>query len=150
MARNSENKVYMDYVSQKMPRTKQFKTILSAFLVGGLICCIGQAIGDLLKALIKNADEQTISNYVTAILIFIGATLTGFGIYDDIGKGSGAGSIIPITGFANSVVSPAIEFKTEGLVYGVESKMFVIAGPIIVTGVVSAVLVGLVYLIIGG
>ena len=147
---SGENKVYTDYVSQKMPKTPVFRSLFCAFVVGGLICCVGQVVMDILKALLPGADQETISAYVTAIMIFIGATLTGIGIYDDIGKHAGAGSMVPITGFANSVVSPAIEFKTEGHIYGLESKMFLIAGPIIVSGIVASVVVGLIYLIIGG
>jgi len=85
---------------------------------------------------------------VSAIMIFLGAILTGFGLYDKIGYHAGCGSVVPITGFANSIVSPAIEFKTEGIVLGIESKMFVIAGPVIVSGIVASALVGLIYWVI--
>ncbi len=144
----TENKVYIEYVKQKDPKTKIFKTLVIAFAVGGLICMIGQGFRDLVRFLAPDWDNDTVSSVVTSIMVFLGAFLTGLGIYDDIGKVAGAGSIIPITGFANSVVSPAMEFKTEGYVYGVESKMFVIAGPVIVSGIVSAALVGLIYWII--
>lgn len=147
---SGENKVYIDYVAQKTPKTPVLRSLICAFVVGGLICCVGQVILDILKGLLPETDKETLASYVTAIMIFIGATLTGIGIYDDIGKHAGAGSMIPITGFANSVVSPAIEFKTEGYIYGMESKMFLIAGPIIVSGVVASIIVGLIYLIIGG
>lgn len=144
----SENQVYIEYIKKKDPKSKVFKTLVIAFSVGGLICMVGQGFRDLIKYLAPDWDTETVSSIVTAIMIFLGAFLTGLGVYDDIGKVAGAGSIIPITGFANSVVSPAMEFKTEGYVYGVESKMFVIAGPVIVSGVVSAALVGLIYWII--
>lgn len=145
----SENRVYIEYVKKKDPKSKVFKTLVIAFSVGGLICTVGQGFRDLIGTLAPNLDSETVSSIVTAIMIFFGAFLTGLGVYDDIGKVAGAGSIIPITGFANSVVSPAMEFKTEGYVYGVESKMFVIAGPVIVSGIVSAAAVGLIYWIIG-
>ena len=92
-----------------------------------------------------NLEGDELAAYVSMIMIFIGALLTGLGIYDRIGKYAGGGSIVPITGFANSVVSPAMEFKTEGYIYGLAAKMFIIAGPIIVFGVSSSVLVGLIY-----
>lgn len=145
---NRENKAYIEYVKQKDPKTKVAKTLVLAFFVGGLICTVGQLFRVLLDHAFPDLDPDILSGLVTAIMIFLGATLTGLGIYDDIGKFAGAGSIIPITGFANSVVSPAMEFRTEGVVYGVESKMFVIAGPIIVSGVVSSALVGLIYWVI--
>ncbi len=144
-----ENKSYIEYVKRKDPKTNLLKTLSLAFLVGGIICVIGHVVRDIITAIDGNLDKQTVGNIVTAVMIFIGATLTGIGVYDDIGKFAGAGSIVPITGFANSVVSPAIEFKTEGVIYGVESKMFVIAGPVIVSGVVAAALVGLIYYVIG-
>ncbi len=143
------NKVYTEYVKQKDPKTNVLKTVVLAFCIGGLICMVGQGVRDIIKLLDDTLDREQVSKVVTGIMIFLGATLTGLGIYDDIGKIAGAGSIVPITGFANSVVSPAMEFKTEGIVYGVESKMFIIAGPVIVSGIVGSALVGLIYYIIG-
>ncbi len=145
---NRENTAYVEYVKQKDPKTKVLKTLIIAFCVGGFICTVGQVFRDILQSSFPDLDPDVLSGLVTAIMIFLGATLTGLGLYDDIGKFAGAGSIIPITGFANSVVSPAMEYRTEGVVYGIESKMFVIAGPIIVSGVVSSALVGLIYWII--
>ena len=145
---NRENTAYVEYVKQKDPKTKVWKTLIIASRVGGFICMVGQVFRDILQSSFPDLDPDVLSGLVTAIMIFLGATLTGLGLYDDIGKFAGAGSIIPITGFANSVVSPAMEYKTEGVVYGIESKMFVIAGPIIVSGVVSSALVGLIYWII--
>jgi stage V sporulation protein AC len=145
-----ENKNYKDYVHKMTPKTNEVKTLLAAFIVGGLICIIGQIFHDLLKLLFPTLEREAVNSYVTIIMIFIGSLLTALGKYDDIGKFAGAGSIVPITGFANSVTAPAIEFKTEGFVYGMESKMFVVAGPIIITGVVSSVVIGIIYLIIGG
>ena len=138
------NDNYLDYVKSISPKTNEKRSLIRAFVVGGLICCIGQGIGYLFEyALGLSGDE--LAAYVSAVMIFLGAFLTGLGVYDRIGKFAGGGSIVPITGFANSVVSPAMEFKTEGYIYGVAAKMFVIAGPIIVFGVASSVLVGLIY-----
>ena len=142
-----KNDNYLNYVHSVSPKTNEKRTLIRAFLVGGLICCIGQGFRYLLEYLFKLKGDE-LAGFVSGIMIFLGALLTGLGVYDRIGKYAGAGSIVPITGFANSVVSPAIEFKTEGYVYGVASKMFIISGPIIVFGVTSSVLVGLVYYII--
>jgi len=141
---------YKEYVHKKTPKTNEIKTLVVAFLIGGLICIIAQIFYDVIQLLFPYLEKDQTSSYVTIILIFIGALLTAIGKYDDIGKFAGAGSIVPITGFANSVVSPALEFKTEGIIYGMESKMFIVAGPIIVTGIVSSVIVGIIYMIIGG
>ena len=144
------NKNYKEYVHKKTPKTNEFSTLLAAFLVGGVICIIAQIFHDVIELLFPVLGRDQINSYVTIIMIFLGAFLTAIGKYDDIGKFAGAGSIIPITGFANSVTAPAIEFKTEGIIYGMESKMFVVAGPIIVSGIMASVIVGIIYLIIGG
>ena len=141
-----ENKNYLEYVKAISPKTKQFRSLIRAFWVGGLICSIGQTFRYLLEYGLKLSGDE-LSSYVSMIMIFLGAFLTGLGVYDRIGKFAGGGSIVPITGFANSVVSPAIEFKTEGYVYGTAAKMFIVAGPIIVFGVTFSVLVGLLYFI---
>lgn len=143
--RENYNQNYIAYVHSFDPPTKHFKNCFRAFLVGGGICCIGQ----FFRVIFENAlglfgDELAAATSVA--LIFLGTLLTGFGVYDRIGRNAGAGSIVPITGFANSVASPAIEFKTEGLIYGLAAKMFVVAGPIIVFGVLSGTAVGLIYL----
>ncbi|MBR2375461.1 MAG: stage V sporulation protein AC [Clostridia bacterium] len=143
--RQNYNKNYLAYVNSFDPPTKHFKNCFRAFLVGGLICCIGQFLREILeKAVGMHGDE--LSAAVSVILIFLGVLLTGLGVYDRIGRNAGAGSIVPITGFANSVASPAIEFKTEGVVYGLAAKMFIVAGPIIVFGVLAGTIVGIVYL----
>jgi len=138
------NTEYLEYVKKISPKTNQKRTLFRAFWVGGFICVIGQSIRYLLEYLVGLSGDE-LSGFVSMIMIFLGAFLTGLGVYDRIGKFAGGGSIVPITGFANSVVSPAIEFKTEGYVYGTAAKMFVVAGPIIVFGVASSVLVGLIY-----
>ncbi len=143
---NCINRNYLNYVKSVCPKTKEKRSLFRAFLVGGIICSIGQAIRLIFESLLELAGDE-LAAYVSMVMIFLGAFLTGLGVYDRIGKFAGGGSIVPITGFANSVVSPAMEFKTEGYVYGVASKMFIIAGPIIVFGVASSVLVGILYFI---
>lgn len=138
------NENYLNYVGRIAPKTKEVRTLLRAFWVGGFICSIGQAFRLILENFAGLSGDE-LAAYVSMIMIFLGSFLTGLGVYDRIGKYAGGGSIVPITGFANSVVSPAMEFKTEGYVYGLAAKMFNIAGPIIVFGIASSVLVGLIY-----
>lgn len=143
--RENYNKNYIAYVNSFDPPTQHFKNCARAFGVGGLICCIGQFFRYMLEFLFGLSGDE-LAGTVSILLIFLGTLLTGLGVYDRIGRNAGAGSIVPITGFANSVCSPAIEFKTEGWIYGMAAKMFVVAGPIIVYGVLSGVIVGLIYL----
>jgi len=139
---------YQKLVKSRAPGSRHLQTMLAAFVVGGLICCLGQGIGDILKILLPDAPKAEIGALVSIILIFLGALFTGIGVYDDIGTFAGAGSIVPITGFANSVVAPAMEYKKEGIVFGICAKLFAIAGPIIVFGVVASFLVGVIHLFI--
>ncbi|MGN0813298.1 MAG: stage V sporulation protein AC [Candidatus Coproplasma sp.] len=141
--RDNFNANYLNYVNAQDPPTKHFKNCLAAFGVGGFICCIGQFFRYMLE--FAGLSGDVLAGSVSVILIFLGCLLTGLGVYDRIGRYAGAGSIVPITGFANSVASPAIEFKTEGWIYGMAAKMFTVAGAIIVFGVFSGVLVGLMY-----
>ena len=141
--RENYNKNYLEYVKSHEPRTKHLKNCAAAFGVGGLICSIGQFLRYMLE--FAGLTGDVLAGTVSVILIFLGCLLTGLGVYDRIGRYAGAGSIVPITGFANSVASPAIEFKTEGWIYGMAAKMFTVAGAIIVFGVFSGALVGLVY-----
>lgn len=114
-----------------------------AFLVGGGICAIAQVIINLL---IRSGLPRTeASTATTAFMIFVGALLTGIGVYDEIGKYAGAGSIIPVTGFANSIVAPALEFKREGYVMGVGARLFTVAGPVLVYGIATSIVVGIIY-----
>lgn len=138
------NKEYQIYVQRKMPKSNLLRDCILAFLVGGIICTIGQAVNNLGKSYF-NLNTEEASAFTAIVMIFIGALLTGLGVYDDIGKYGGAGSVVPITGFANSIVSPAMEFKKEGYVFGVGSKLFSIAGPVLVYGITASVLVGLIY-----
>lgn len=141
-----KNNNYLEYIKAISPKTKQKRSLFRAFWVGGVICSVGQTLRLVLETFLGLQGDE-LSAYVSMIMIFLGGLLTGLGVYDRIGKYAGGGSIVPITGFANSVVSPSIEFKTEGYVYGTAAKMFVVAGPIIVFGVASSVLVGLIYFI---
>lgn len=136
------NKDYQKYVDKKSPNSPIFKNCFNAFWVGGLICTIGQFIFDYCK--FKGLSETACSTTVSIILIGISAILTSLNIFNKIGKFAGAGSLVPITGFANSIVAPAIEYKSEGYVMGVGAKMFTVAGPVLVFGISSAVLVGLI------
>lgn len=136
------NQQYSDYVDKKTPNSPILKNCFNAFWVGGLICTIGQIIFDFCK--FQGLDETASSTTVSIVLIGVAAFLTGLNIFNKIGKFAGAGSLIPITGFANSIVAPAIEYKSEGYVMGVGAKMFTIAGPVLVYGISTAVLVGLI------
>ena len=136
------NQQYNDYVDKKTPNSPILKNCFNAFWVGGLICTIGQFIFDFCKY--QGLDETASSTTVSIILIAISALLTSLNIFNKIGKFAGAGSLIPITGFANSIVAPAIEYKSEGYVMGVGAKMFTVAGPVLVFGISTAVLVGLI------
>lgn len=139
-----ERKQYKDYVKKNSPKSPMWRTLIAAFIVGGIICCIGEGIGDIIKLIFTDMDEKRVAIWESCIMIFLGSTLTAIGLYDKIGHFAGGGSIIPITGFANSVVSPAMEYNREGVFFGVCAKMFVIAGPIIVFGVVASFIVGLI------
>ncbi len=133
---------YSDYVDKKSPNSPILKNCFNAFWVGGLICTIGQFIMDFCKY--KGMDETGASTVVSITLIAISAILTGLNIFNKIGKFAGAGSLIPITGFANSIVSPAIEYKSEGYVMGVGGKMFTVAGPVLVFGISASVIIGII------
>ena len=145
---NKVNQNYLDYVRSFAPPTKHFHNCLRAFIVWGGICCVGQFIRVMLENWAHISGDE-LAGSVSVVLVFLGCLLTGLGVYDRIGKAAGAGSIVPITGFANSVASPALEFKAEGLITGLAAKIFVVAGPIIVYGVLAGTAVGLIYYIIG-
>ncbi len=145
---NMSKKEYNRYVARLAQKSPLGKDLLRSFLVGGLICVIGQLILNGFTAL--NLSEQDAAAATSVSLVFLSAVLTGLSVYDDIAKFAGAGTLVPITGFANAVVSPAIEFKAEGFVTGMAAKMFIIAGPVIVYGTVASVLYGLILVIFGG
>ena len=148
MDEQKRNEAYNQYVQAKIPKTRAWPSLFNSFWVGGLICVIGQGINDLILLAFPTLAEQTAWGLTLIILIFLASLLTGLGVYDRIGKFAGGGSIVPITGFSNSITSPAIEFKHEGIIYGICVKMFTIAGPVIVFGIISSVLVGVIYLFI--
>ncbi len=142
---------YAQMNKKASPGTKSYKTIPCAFLTGGLICVIGQALTNLYMSL--SIAETDASALTSITLVFLSALLTGLKVYDNIAKHAGAGTLVPITGFANAVVSPALEFKAEGYVLGLGAKMFIIAGPVIVYGVLASVLYGIIlyiYTLFGG
>ena len=133
---------YSEYVDKKSPNSPILKNCFNAFLVGGLICSIGQIIFDFCTY--KGLETQSANTVVAIILIGIAAFLTGLNIFNKIGKFAGAGSLVPITGFANSIVSPAMEYKSEGYIMGVGGKMFTVAGPVLVFGISSSVIIGII------
>ena len=135
-------KEYNDYVDKKSPNSPILKDCFNAFWVGGLICSIGQLILDF--CLYKGMDNTIASTVVSISLIAISAILTALNVFNRLGKFAGAGSLVPITGFANSIVSPAIEYKSEGYVMGVGGKMFTVAGPVLVFGISASVIVGII------
>lgn len=138
---------YKQYVFEKMPKSSHWKNMFWAFFVGGVICVIGQAFIEFYKMWFSQEDASILAS---GTLVLLAALMTGFGVYDNIGRFAGAGSTIPITGFSNAVVSPALEFRAEGYVYGVGARMFQVAGPVIVNGVTISVIVAVLTLIVGG
>lgn len=140
---NISNKEYSQMVKKISPTSPKWKDFIWAYCVGGLICVIGQLLTELYTNL--GMFEKQIKMAVPVTIIFIAAVLTGLKLFDKIAKHAGAGTLVPITGFANAVVSPAIEFKSEGFVLGVGANMFKIAGPVIVYGTVASVIYGVIY-----
>ena len=140
------NEEYRRYAERRAPRSQTGGNMLRAFLYGGAICCVGQALLNLYTAL--GLDAETAGTACSITLVFLGAALTAAGVYDDIAKRAGAGTLVPITGFANSVAAPALEFKTEGFITGTAAKMFVIAGPVVVYGASAGVVYGLLLLLL--
>lgn len=136
---------YQKYVDEKTPNSPIARNCFNAFWVGGLICCIGQFLKEFF--MYKGLDTQEAGTVVSIILIGLTAILTAFNIFNRLGKFAGAGTVVPITGFANSIVAPAMEYKSEGYVMGVGGKMFTVAGPVLVFGITSSVFVGLIYLL---
>ena len=136
-------KEYEKLASRLAPKSPMWKDCLGAFLVGGLICTLGQGLVNLYKGCgLEKTDAGTAASMT---LVFLSALLTGLSLYDNIAKFAGAGTLVPITGFANAIAAPAVEFKTEGFILGVGAKMFTIAGPVIVYGVSASVVYGLIY-----
>jgi stage V sporulation protein AC len=144
----TRNEKYNQYVEAKVPKTKNWPSLFNSFWVGGLICVIGQGINDGILLMFPTMAEQSAWAYTLTILIFIASFLTAIGVYDRIGQFAGGGTIVPITGFSNSMTSPALDFKSEGIIFGMCVKMFSITGPVIVIGIVASAIVGLFYLLI--
>ena len=136
-------KEYAELVKKLSPKSPILKDCAGAFVIGGLICALGQVFMNIYEALGLNKTDTGTATCIS--LIFLSALLTGFSLYDNIAKFAGAGTLVPITGFANSIAAPAVEFKTEGMILGVGAKMFTIAGPVIVYGISAGVVYGLIY-----
>ena len=141
------NKEYNEYVKKVSPNSPLGLNMIKAFVSGGIICCIAQGILNGYGAMGLDKDSASAATSIT--LVFLGALLTGLKVYDKLAKFAGAGTLVPITGFANAVVSPALEFKSEGVVTGTAAKMFIIAGPVIVFGTVASVVYGIILVLFG-
>ena len=144
---NTDNKTYKKYVKNHAPSSPLIKDMFFAFLIGGLICAFAEGLYNFYLYL--KIEESTVKILVPVTLVFLAALLTGIGIFDNNAKVAGAGTLVPITGFSNAVISPALDDKNEGLVMGVGAKMFTIAGPVIVYGIISSVIYGFIYWLIG-
>ncbi len=138
---------YLDYVDKKSPNSPIWKNVLIAFLVGGAICTVGQIFSEIYKNVL-GLSEENVKTAVPITMVFLGALFTGLDLYNKLAKHAGAGTLVPITGFANAIVSPAMEFKREGWVLGLAAKMFTIAGPVLVYGINSSIILGLIYYLI--
>lgn len=141
------NEEYRRYADRLAPKSKLSKDLFNAFWTGGLICTLGQLLQNAFLA--AGLDKQLAGTGVSVCLVFLSALLTGLAVYDDIAKLAGAGTLVPITGFANSIVAPAVEFRTEGVVLGTCAKMFTIAGPVLVFGTAASAIYGLIYWLAG-
>lgn len=144
---NTDSKSYKKYAKKHMAKSPIFKNCICAFLVGGFICAFAEGLYHLY--LFWKIPEDTVKSLVPVTLVFLAAFLTGIGVFDDIARFAGAGTLVPITGFANAMAAPAIDDKSEGFIMGVGVKMFTIAGPVIVYGVLTSVLYGVIYWIWG-
>lgn len=140
------DKLYNQYVKQMTPKFNPVANFFKAYLVGGIICCIGQAFTNLFTS--QGIEKELAQSYTILCLVFLAVLFTGFGWYQRLAKFAGGGSVVPITGFANSVAAPAIEFKKEGQVFGIGCKIFTIAGPVILYGIFCSWLLGLIYWIL--
>ncbi len=141
------NQEYNQYVERKAQPSPIWKDMLWAFLVGGAICCGGQALSALYQSWGLSKDDA--GTWVSITLVFLASLLTGLGVFDDIAKRAGAGTLVPITGFSNAMVSPALEFKSEGLITGTGAKLFTVAGPVLAYGISASVVYGLILWFVG-
>lgn len=140
------NEMYNQYVKEVTPKFSMLKNMIKAFIVGGIICTLGQFFINYYIKL--GAGEEVAKAYNTVTLVFLAILLTGCGIYQKLAKFGGAGTLVPITGFANSVAAPAVEYKKEGQIFGIGCKIFTIAGPVILYGIFSSWVLGLIYYIV--
>ena len=145
---NMDKKMYKKYAEAHAPRSPIGKNCLNAFLIGGLICAIAQGLNDLYSLALGFSKEDA-GLLVSVTLVFVAVILTAIGVFDEIAKVAGAGTLVPITGFANSVVSPAIDSKSEGFVLGVGAKIFTVAGPVLLYGILSGAIYGVIYYVVG-
>ena len=143
IAKQKKQKEYQDYVKQVTPTHNLFLNMCRAFLTGGVICVIGQVILNICKG--AGLDQDTSGGWCSVILVLLSVVMTGLNLYPKLAKFGGAGTLVPITGFANSVAAPAIEYKKEGQVFGIGCKIFTIAGPVILYGIVTSWVLGLIY-----
>lgn len=143
--KNERDKLYNQYVKQVTPKHNSFANVCKAYITGGLICVLGQIFQNIYAS--GGADKELSAAYTTLSLIALSVILTGLNIYPKFAKFAGAGSVVPITGFANSVAAPAIEYKKEGQVFGIGCKIFTIAGPVILYGIFSSFVLGVIYYI---
>lgn len=134
---------YKKYVDSKSSDSKVIRNVCRAYLVGGLICAVGQFFSNSFKQM--GFDPEITSSLTSMTMVFLGVLFTGLNVYDDLGRFAGAGSIVPITGFANSIVSPAMEYKSEGYVLGIGARMFLIAGPVLVYGISASIVAGMIH-----
>ena len=139
----NDKNAFRKYADKHAPKSTLFKDCIISFIVGGLICVIGQAIGDFSKWL--GASTENVKSIIPVALVFLSCIFTGFGLYDKLAKYAKAGTLVPITGFANAVCSSAIDAKSEGFIFGVGAKLFTIAGPVIVYGSITSVIWGIIY-----
>ena len=144
---NIDKQTYKKYVKKRAPRSPLIKDMLFAFLVGGAICAFAEVLYNVYLAL--KIEEDDVRTLVPVTLVFLASLATGLGFFDSLAKHAGAGTLVPITGFSNAVISPALDDKSEGLVMGVGAKMFTISGPVIVYGVVASVIYGVIYWLLG-
>ncbi|MBQ2931521.1 MAG: stage V sporulation protein AC [Clostridia bacterium] len=144
---NYSKQEYSDYSNKKSPDSPLLKDVLFAFLIGGAICTIGQGVSDVYEVIFR-LDSESVKTATSITMVFLGALLTGLNVYHKIAKYAGAGTIVPITGFANAITSPAMEFRREGWILGLAAKMFVVAGPVIVYGISASIVLGLFYYLV--
>ena len=144
--KQQQQQQYQQKFNKLNPKPPIMKNMIWAFVVGGLICVLGQYLQNIFLGM--GLDKKDAGGAASIVLIFLAALFTGLGVYDELGRRAGAGSIVPITGFANSIVAPAMEFKREGYVFGIGAKMFVVAGPVLVYGLLTAFIIGLIHWVI--